>query len=81
MSQHTYTLKFTIKSQESIKGKYPIQGETLDTDTEEDLTVVIGPDEATKEDIIKAEVEKAIKEAIPTQRGAINVLFDSLTEV
>lgn len=79
MSQHTYTLKFTIGIDNPEGGSYPIHSGTREVKPEL-LTQVIGPDSATKEDIIKAEVEKKIKEAIPTQKGIITVNFDSLTE-
>jgi hypothetical protein len=79
MSQHTYELKFTISIENPPDGKYVIQGETLDVKPEL-LTQVIGPDGATKEDVIKAQIEEKIKKVIPTLAGAINVTFDSLVE-
>jgi len=80
MSQHTYTLKFTIKSAyDSIKGKSPYSSTTRDTDTAEDITIEDSKGK-TKEDRIKAEVEKRIKEAISTFHGGAHVVFNSLTE-
>jgi len=66
MSQHTYTLKFTIKD------AYAGEGANLDA--------VLGPDEATREDIIKANIEKRIEKACNEIRGAAGTYFDSLVE-
>lgn len=65
MSQHVYQLKFSIRETYEGEGN-------LDMDMDGAGT--------TREDFIKAQVEKRIKEAIPTVRGGANVLFDSLVE-
>lgn len=72
MSQHTYTLKFTIVAPPTQTGKYLYGSEEHDLKTEQ-LT-------EEKEAIIKSEVEAKIKNAIPTERGAVQVVFDELTE-
>ena len=66
MSQHTYELKFTIES--------AYEGEDANLDA------VLGPDSATREDIIKSDIEKRIKKACNEIRGVVGVSFDSLTE-
>ena len=65
MSQHVYELKFTISSAYGSEGH---------------LDAVLGPDSATREDIIKADIEKRIKKACNEIRGAARVDFDSLVE-
>jgi hypothetical protein len=79
MSQHVYTLKFTISISNPPDGTYLSQSESRDVKPEL-LTQEIGPDGATKEDVIKAQIEEKIKQVIPTVAGAINVTFDSLVE-
>jgi len=79
MSQHTYTVKFTIKINNPEDGVYLIQGETRERKPEL-LSRVMNEGGDTKEDLIKADIEKKIKEAIPAEQGIIQVLFDSLTE-
>lgn len=72
MSQHTYTLKFTIKDTYSGGG------------AQEDLTQVMKTEDEvdyTKEDLIRIAAEERIKEIIPAISGAAQVVFDSLTKV
>lgn len=82
MSQHVYTLKFTISIDKAEDGVYPIHGETREVKHESLTDLLPKEDDATwtKEDEIKAEVEKRIKEVIPTLKGLIRVSLDSLTE-
>ena len=92
MSQHTYELKFTIgidnPEEAGIVGakvhddfaKVTTPGETKEIKPEL-LTQVIGPDGATKEDVIKALVEERIEKACGMLQGIISVNLDSLTEV
>lgn len=82
MSQHTYTLKFTISIDKAPDGVYPIHGETREIKHEslDDLLPKLDDATWTKEDEIKAQIEERIKKAIPTQKGLIKVAFDSLTE-
>ena len=80
MSQHTYTLKLTIGIDNTEGGTYPIHGETREVKPEL-LSQVLNEDTGeTKEDNIKAQIEKKIKGVIPTQKGIIRVNFDSLIE-
>lgn len=83
MSQHTYTLKFTISIDKADDGVYPIHGETREIKHEslDDLLPTEDDPTQTKEDVIKAEVEKKIKQACGALKGLIRVNFDSLTEV
>jgi len=83
MSQHTYTLKFTISIDKADDGTYPIHGETREI-MHESLSDVLGEKDGvdwTREDEIKAQVEKRIKQACGALKGLIRVNFDSLTEV
>lgn len=82
MSQHSYTLVFTISIDKAPDGTYPQGSETREVKHESLTDLLPKLDDATwtKEDEIKAEVEKRIKEAIPTQKGLIRVNFDSLEE-
>ena len=78
MSQHTYTLKFTIKD------TYEDHGEGIVHNPKEDLTQVMKTEdevEYTKEDLIRIAAEERIKEIIPAVAGAAQVVFDSLTKV
>jgi len=78
MSQHTYTLKFTIKD------TYEDLGEGIVHNPKEDLTQVMKTEdevEYTKEDLIRIAAEERIKEIIPAISGAAQVVFDSLTKV
>jgi hypothetical protein len=74
--QHTYALKFTIGQTydppDDVKGKA--------MDVREDLDTVVGPDSATRDDLVKALTEKRIKQIIPAIMGAISIKFDSLVE-
>lgn len=80
MSQHTYMLKFTIGIDNTEGGSYPIHSGTREVKPEL-LSQILNTDTGeTKEDNIKAQIEKKIKEAIPTQKGIIRVNFDSLIE-
>ncbi len=79
MSQHTYELKFSIKIDNPEGGVYPAGSQTHERKPEL-LSQVMNEGGDTKEDLIKAEVEKRIKEAIGAQQGIIRVVFDSLTE-
>jgi len=80
MSQHTYTLKFTIGIDNTEGGVYPIHGETREIKPEL-LSQILNTDTGeTKEDLIKSEVEKRIKKTIRTLKGIIRVNFDSLIE-
>ena len=82
MSQHTYQLKFTISIDKAEDGVYHIHGETREVKHEslDDLLPTEEDPTRTKEDLIKSEVEKRIKDLFPTQKGLIKVNFDSLTE-
>ena len=78
MSQHTYTLKFTIKD------TYEDLGEGIVHNPKEDLTQVMKTEDEvdyTKEDLIRIAAEERIKEIIPAISGAAQVVFDSLTKV
>ena len=80
MSQHTYELKFTIKINNPEGGTYLYGSESHDIKPEL-LSRIMNKDTGeTKEDDIKAQIEKRIKDVIPTQQGIISVIFDSLTE-
>lgn len=77
MSQHTYTLKFTVKD------TYEDLGEGIVHNPKEDLTQVMKTEdevEYTKEDLIRIGVEDKIKNVIPQIHGAIQVAFDELTK-
>ena len=77
MSQHTYTLKFTIKD------TYEDLGEGIVHNPKEDLTQVMKTEDEvdyTKEDLIRIAAEERIKEIIPALSGAIQVVFDSLVK-
>ena len=80
MSQHTYTLKFTIGIDKAEDGTYPIHGEEREIKHELLSQVLNAETGETKEDNIKAEIEERIKKVIPTQKGIIRVNFDSLEE-
>lgn len=69
MSQHTYTLKFTVKA--TYEGVDANLDQVLKTENEVDYT---------REDLIKAEVEERIKKIIPELKGDAQVVFDELTE-
>lgn len=80
MSQHTYTLKFTIGIDKTDGGTYPIHSGTKEVKHESLSQILNETTGQTKEDLIKAEIEERIKKAIPTQKGIIKVNFDELTE-
>ena len=82
MSQHSYTLVFTISIDKAPDGTYPIHGETREV-KHESLDDVLGKVDGvdwTREDEVKSEVEKRIKQACGTLKGLIRVNFDSLEE-
>ena len=80
--QHTYTLKFTISIDKAEDGTYPIHGETREIKHESLTDLLPKEDDATwtREDEVKSEVEKRIKQACGAQKGLIRVNFDSLEE-
>lgn len=71
-AQKTYTLKFTI-------GQNYSEGPS-DMDARQDLDRVMGPDSATVQDLVKAEIEKKIEQACGMIQGSVRVTFDSLVE-